>query len=105
MCKATACTPDPQCRDGDAHIFTSAGVTAGIDPALALVEADLGRSLALSVARRLVMFLKRPGGQAQFSAWLTPEPSRTRAWPRCWSGFPPTSPATCPWKPSPTGPA
>ncbi|ENA3209458.1 helix-turn-helix domain-containing protein, partial [Pseudomonas aeruginosa] len=70
-------TYDPQCRDGDAHIFTSAGVTAGIDLALALVEADLGRSLALSVARRLVMFLKRPGGQAQFSAWLTPEPSRT----------------------------
>ncbi|MGC3840703.1 GlxA family transcriptional regulator [Pseudomonas aeruginosa] len=54
-------TYDPRCRDGDAHIFTSAGVTAGIDLALALVEADLGRSLALSVARRLVMFLKRPG--------------------------------------------
>ncbi len=45
-------TYDPRCRDGDAHIFTSAGVTAGIDLALALVEADLGRSLALSVARR-----------------------------------------------------
>ncbi|MFO5895352.1 GlxA family transcriptional regulator [Pseudomonas aeruginosa] len=70
-------TYDPRCRDGDAHIFTSAGVTAGIDLALALVEPDLGRSLALSVARRLVMFLKRPGGQAQFSAWLTPEPNRT----------------------------
>ncbi|WP_207885620.1 GlxA family transcriptional regulator [Pseudomonas sp. 30_B] len=70
-------TYDPQRRDGDDHVFTSAGVTAGIDLALALVEADLGRALALAVARRLVMFLKRPGGQAQFSHWLTPEPSRT----------------------------
>ncbi|WOI10316.1 GlxA family transcriptional regulator [Thalassospira lucentensis] len=58
--------------DGDPHIFTSAGVTAGIDLALALVEADHGRVIALAVARRLVMFLKRPGGQAQFSAYLTP---------------------------------
>ncbi|MHC8493384.1 GlxA family transcriptional regulator [Thalassospira sp. SM2505] len=64
---------DPTGLDGDPHVFTSAGVTAGIDLALAIVEADHGRSLALSVARRLVMFLKRPGGQAQFSAYLTPE--------------------------------
>lgn len=69
-------TYDPSRRDGDDHVFTSAGVTAGIDLALALVEADLGRPIALAVARRLVMFLKRPGGQAQFSAWLTPEPVR-----------------------------
>ena len=69
-------TYDPSRRDGDDHVFTSAGVTAGIDLALALVEADLGRPLALAVARRLVMFLRRPGGQAQFSAWLTPEPVR-----------------------------
>lgn len=55
-----------------AHVFTSAGVTAGIDLALALVEDDLGPALALAVARRLVMFLKRPGGQAQFSAHLAP---------------------------------
>lgn len=55
------------------HIFTSAGVTAGIDLALALVEADLGRAAALAVARHLVMFMRRPGGQAQFSALLTPE--------------------------------
>ncbi|MCC9622729.1 GlxA family transcriptional regulator [Thalassospira sp. MA62] len=70
---------DPTGRDGDPHIFTSAGVTAGIDLALALVEADLGRQLALAVARRLVMFLKRPGGQAQFSSYLIPDgttPSR-----------------------------
>jgi transcriptional regulator GlxA family with amidase domain len=46
------------------------GVTAGIDLALALVEEDLGRSVALAVARYLVVFLKRPGGQAQFSAAL-----------------------------------
>ena len=55
-------------RDG--KIWTSAGVTAGIDLALALVEEDLGRAMALRVARHLVVFLKRPGGQAQFSATL-----------------------------------
>lgn len=61
--------PDPIfLRDGP--IWTSAGVTAGIDLALALVEEDLGRSVALAVARYLVVFLKRPGGQAQFSATL-----------------------------------
>ena len=54
----------------DGGVWTSAGVTAGIDLALALVEEDLGRSLALAVARHLVVFLKRPGGQAQFSAAL-----------------------------------
>lgn len=70
-------TYDPDDHDGDGHVFTSAGVTAGIDLALALVEADLGRSMALAVARRLVLFLRRPGGQAQFSALLAPEPSRT----------------------------
>ncbi|MFG0721320.1 GlxA family transcriptional regulator [Pseudomonas sp. GLN_6] len=69
-------TYDAQDPDGNGHIFTSAGVTAGIDLALALVEADLGRPLALAVAKRLVLFLRRPGGQAQFSALLTPEPSR-----------------------------
>jgi transcriptional regulator GlxA family with amidase domain len=55
----------------DGPVWSSAGVTAGIDLALALVEEDLGRPLALSVARHLVMFLKRPGGQAQFSAALS----------------------------------
>ncbi|WP_286974883.1 helix-turn-helix domain-containing protein [Pseudomonas sp.] len=69
-------TYDPQDLNGSAHLFTSAGVTAGIDLALALIEADLGRPMALAVARRLVMFLRRPGGQSQFSALLTPEPSR-----------------------------
>lgn len=55
-------------RDGD--VFSSAGVTAGMDLALALVEDDLGRDAALEVARWLVLFLKRPGGQSQFSAQL-----------------------------------
>ncbi|WP_312572599.1 GlxA family transcriptional regulator [Stutzerimonas balearica] len=60
------------------HLFTSAGVTAGLDLALALVEADLGRPLALAVAQRLVMFLRRPGGQAQFSPLLTPSAGRVQ---------------------------
>jgi transcriptional regulator GlxA family with amidase domain len=55
-------------RDGS--IYTSAGVTAGMDLALALVEEDHGREVALQVARELVMFLRRPGGQSQFSAQL-----------------------------------
>ena len=54
----------------DDPVWTSAGVTAGIDLALAMVEADLGRAVALAVARYLVVFLKRPGGQAQFSTTL-----------------------------------
>lgn len=55
-------------EDGD--VWTSAGVTSGIDLMLALVERDLGRDLALAVARQIVVYLKRPGGQAQFSAEL-----------------------------------
>ncbi|TGN76330.1 GlxA family transcriptional regulator [Streptomyces bauhiniae] len=54
----------------DAHVATSAGVTSGIDLALALVEEDLDRETALTVARHLVVFLRRPGNQAQFSAQL-----------------------------------
>lgn len=54
----------------DGPIWTSAGVTAGIDMTLALVEADLGRAVAMAVARQLVVFAKRPGGQAQFSSGL-----------------------------------
>ena len=52
------------------RLWTSAGVTAGIDLALALVEEDFGRELALHVARDLVVYLKRPGGQSQFSLHL-----------------------------------
>lgn len=54
----------------DGHVWTSAGVTACIDLALALVEADCGRDVAMRVARELVVFLKRPGGQSQFSQFL-----------------------------------
>lgn len=52
-------------RDG--RFWTTAGVTAGMDLALALVEADLGRDAALDVARELVLYLRRPGNQSQFS--------------------------------------
>ncbi|MCW2968399.1 MAG: cdhR, partial [Solirubrobacteraceae bacterium] len=55
-------------RDG--NVSTSAGVTAGMDLALALVEEDLGPEVALKVARQLVLFARRPGGQAQFSVQL-----------------------------------
>lgn len=55
-------------RDG--NVWSSAGVTAGMDLALALVEEDLGRRVALETARWLVLFSKRPGGQAQFSSAL-----------------------------------
>ena len=54
----------------DGHVWTSAGVTAGMDLALALVEEDHGPRLALEIARQLVLFVKRPGGQSQFSAQL-----------------------------------
>jgi len=61
--------PDPIfVRDGD--VWTSAGVTAGMDLALALVEDDHGRDVALAIARDLVLFLRRPANQSQFSAHL-----------------------------------
>lgn len=64
-----AVDPDPvYVRDGP--VSTSAGVTAGIDLALALVEEDHGRDVALRIARALVVFLRRPGNQAQFSTQL-----------------------------------
>ncbi len=55
-------------RDG--KFYTSAGISAGMDLALSLVEEDLGRAMSLSVAKRLVLFLKRSGGQRQFSSEL-----------------------------------
>ena len=55
------------------NVWTSAGVTAGMDLALALVEQDFGRELALEVAKEMVVYLKRPGGQSQFSAHLLSE--------------------------------
>ena len=72
-----AVTVDPEpiyVRDG--YIATSAGVTSGIDLALALVEEDLDREVALTVARHLVVFLRRPGNQAQFSAQLAAQTAR-----------------------------
>ena len=65
----TQVDPDPvYTRDG--NLYSSAGVTAGMDLALALVEEDYGRDVALLVARWIVLFLKRPGGQSQFSTQL-----------------------------------
>lgn len=63
----------------DRGIWTSAGVTAGIDLALTLLEDDLGHREAMRIARRLVVFLKRPGGQAQFSVPLSLQASEDRA--------------------------
>lgn len=63
----------------DGMTYTSAGVTAGMDMALALVEEDFGRAVALQVAREFVMFLKRPGGQSQFSAHLAAQTAERTA--------------------------
>ncbi|MGW7311919.1 GlxA family transcriptional regulator [Streptomyces sp. NPDC054854] len=72
---AVTVDPDPiYVRDGP--VATSAGVTAGIDLALALVEEDFGRDVALLIARHLVVFLRRPGNQAQFSAQLAAQTAR-----------------------------
>lgn len=62
----------------DGAVVTSAGVTAGIDLMLALVETDIGRQAALDIARHLVVFLRRPGGQAQFSTQLSTQMARRR---------------------------
>ena len=62
-------------QDGD--VYSSAGITAGMDLALALIERDFGAQVALSVAQLWVMFLKRPGGQSQFSAFLPPSDAAT----------------------------
>jgi len=75
-CPAAVVDADPIfIKDGT--LWTSAGVTAGMDLALALVEEDHDRDVALQVARHLVLFLRRPGSQSQFSATLTAqEPAR-----------------------------
>jgi transcriptional regulator GlxA family with amidase domain len=59
----------------DGSVYTSAGVTAGMDLALALVEEDLGPDVARDVAQQLVVFLRRPGGQSQFSAQIAAPPA------------------------------
>jgi transcriptional regulator GlxA family with amidase domain len=61
----------------DKNLLTSAGVTAGIDLSLALVEDDVGGAPALQIAQMMVVFLPRPGGQSQFSATLL-APARGR---------------------------
>ena len=61
-------------RDG--KVFTSAGIAAGMDLALALVEDDLGAEIARTAAKVLVVFLQRPGGQSQFSVWTSTPPVR-----------------------------
>lgn len=76
----TEVNPDPIfMRDG--NVYTSAGVTAGMDLSLALIEEDYGSRLALEVARDFVLYLRRPGGQSQFSVALSlqgtdPQPFR-----------------------------
>lgn len=60
------------------HVWTSAGVSAGIDMALALIADDLGHMAALTVARGMVLFFKRPGGQSQFSVELRQQMRDTR---------------------------
>lgn len=62
----------------DRQVWTSAGITAGIDMALAMIEADHGPEMARSVARDLVVYHRRPGGQSQFSAILDLEPASER---------------------------
>jgi len=61
----------------DGPIYSSAGVTAGMDLALSLVEEDLGPAMAQAIARNLVLYLRRPGGQSQFSAALAAQAART----------------------------
>jgi len=84
-CKQTTVDPDPiYIRDG--NTYTTAGITAGMDLALALVEEDLGSPLALKVARDMVLYLRRAGGQSQFSTALSMQTSdrkqieEIRAW-------------------------
>jgi transcriptional regulator GlxA family with amidase domain len=63
-------------RDG--NIWTSAGITAGMDLAIALIEHDIGREAALHIARRHVLYMMRPGGQSQFSAELSAQQAQGR---------------------------
>jgi transcriptional regulator GlxA family with amidase domain len=69
----------PQLWVKDGNIYTSAGISAGIDLALAWVEEDCGATTAHAVARELVLFLRRPGGQSQLSVSLATQASEMRA--------------------------
>ena len=72
----------------DGKVYTSAGVTAGMDLALAMVEEDLGRELALRAAKALVMFVRRPGGQSQFSTLLQSQAAERQPLATWWNGSP-----------------
>ncbi len=86
--------PDPiWVQDG--NVYTSAGVTAGMDLALALVEEDYGTDIALKVARALVLFLRRPGGQAQFSVSLSAQATAESRSSSCRCGWPTTLTPIC----------
>jgi transcriptional regulator GlxA family with amidase domain len=63
----------------DGRFYTSAGISAGMDLALALIEEDFGSALALDVARHMVIFLRRPGSQAQFSATLSAQAAERKS--------------------------
>ncbi len=75
---AVTVDPDPIFIN-DGQLWTSAGVTAGIDLSLALVEADCGARVAQMVARHLVVYLRRPGGQSQFATPVWAEPTEVPA--------------------------
>lgn len=76
----------------DGNVWTSAGVTAGIDLALALIADDHGRQAAATVARQLVVYLRRSGGQAQFSALLAAQAADSEPVRDLLPGYPTTSP-------------
>ncbi|MER6850656.1 GlxA family transcriptional regulator [Streptomyces flaveolus] len=78
-CYPSICVEDDPIFVQDGSVITSAGVTAGIDLALHLVEVDLGADVARKVAKELVVFMARPGGQAQFSARLSQRAPRHTA--------------------------
>jgi len=69
-------TSQIHCKSG--KIYSSAGVTAGIDLALSIIEEDFGRATSLKIAKRMVVFLKRPGDQSQFSDLLNAQTTATR---------------------------
>ena len=78
---------DPRGSPGsrrDGSVWTSAGISAGIDLSLAMIEADLGESIARHTAQQLVVYYRRPGGQSQFSALLQME-HPTAVLLRCWT--------------------
>jgi transcriptional regulator GlxA family with amidase domain len=95
--------PDPiYIRDG--KVWSSAGVTAGIDLSLAMVQDDLGVDVAQIIARWLVMFLHRPGGQTQFASpvWVPrAERSTVRAVQDLVEAAPGGDTACPPWRPPP----